>query len=68
VSLSGAHNPESHAIINAVRAGIEFVLDVAPAIRKPALVTARAQRRGAIPMTMFRGSFFCLDALSAAVI
>ncbi len=28
--------------------GIEFVLDVAPASRKPALVTARAQKHGAI--------------------
>jgi len=32
---SGEHNPE-------------FVLDVAPTSRKPALVTARAQKRGAI--------------------
>jgi hypothetical protein len=30
------------------RARIEFVLDVAPAARKPSLVTARAQKRGAI--------------------
>jgi transcriptional regulator with XRE-family HTH domain len=46
---SGEHNPEIDTIINAVRRlGIEFVLDVAPASRKPALVTARAQRRGAI--------------------
>jgi transcriptional regulator with XRE-family HTH domain len=46
---SGEHNPEVDTIINAVRQlGIEFVLDVAPASRKPALVTARAQRRGAI--------------------
>ncbi|HKI67307.1 MAG TPA: helix-turn-helix transcriptional regulator [Solirubrobacterales bacterium] len=46
---SGEHNPEVDTIINAVRRlGIEFVLDVAPASRKPALVTARAQRRGAI--------------------
>lgn len=36
-------------VINAVRRlGIEFVLDVAPASRKPALVTARAQKHGAI--------------------
>jgi len=46
---SGEHNPEIDTIINAVRSlGIEFVLDVAPAGRKPALVTARAQKRGAI--------------------
>lgn len=42
---SGEHNPEVDTIINAVRQlGIEFVLDVAPASRKPALVTARAQK------------------------
>jgi transcriptional regulator with XRE-family HTH domain len=46
---SGEHNPEVDTIINAVRRlGIEFVLDVAPAGRKPALVTARAQKGGAI--------------------
>lgn len=46
---SGEHNPEIDTIINAVRRlGIEFVLDVAPASRKPALVTARAQKHGAI--------------------
>jgi DNA-binding XRE family transcriptional regulator len=46
---SGEHNPEVDTIINAVRRlGIEFVLDVAPAGRKPALVTARVQKRGAI--------------------
>ena len=46
---SGEHNPEVDTIINAVRRlGIEFVLDVAPADRKPTLVTARAQKRGAI--------------------
>src|SRR3954454_4518501 len=46
---SGEHNPEVDTIINAVRRlGIEFVLDVAPAGRRPALVTARAQKRGAI--------------------
>ena len=45
---SGEHNPEVDTIIKAVRRlGIEFVLDVAPASRKPALVTARAQN-GAI--------------------
>ncbi len=46
---SGEHNPEVDTIINAVRRlGIEFCLDVAPAGRKPALVTARARKRGAI--------------------
>ncbi len=46
---SGEHNPEVDTIINAVRRlGIEFVLDVAPASRKPALVTARAQKCGVI--------------------
>jgi DNA-binding XRE family transcriptional regulator len=46
---SGEHNPEVDTIINAVRRlGIEFALDVSPADRKPVLVTARAQRRGAI--------------------
>jgi transcriptional regulator with XRE-family HTH domain len=46
---SGEHNPGIDTIINAVRQlGIEFVLDVAPADRKPALVTARARRAGAI--------------------
>lgn len=46
---SGEHNPEVDTIINAVRRlGIEFVLDVAPAGRKPALVTARAQKGWAI--------------------
>jgi DNA-binding XRE family transcriptional regulator len=42
---SGEHNPEIDTIINAVRSlGIEFALDVAPTGRKPALVTARAQK------------------------
>jgi transcriptional regulator with XRE-family HTH domain len=46
---AGEHNPEVDTIINAVRRlGIEFVLYVAPASRKPALVTARAQKSGAI--------------------
>lgn len=46
---SGEHNPEIDTIINAVRQlGIEFALDVAPASRKPALVTARAQKQGSI--------------------
>lgn len=45
---SGEHNPEIDTIINAVRClGIEFALYVAPAGRKPALVTAQVQR-GAI--------------------
>jgi hypothetical protein len=35
-------------LLCARRLGIEFVLDVAPASRKPTLVTARAQKRGAI--------------------
>lgn len=46
---SGEYNPNIDTIINAVRRlGIEFVLDVSPADRKPVLVTARAQRQGAI--------------------
>jgi transcriptional regulator with XRE-family HTH domain len=46
---AGEHNPEVDTIINAVRRlGIEFVLDVSPAGRKPVLVTARAQQRAAI--------------------
>jgi DNA-binding XRE family transcriptional regulator len=46
---SGEHNPEIDTIINAVRRlGVEFVLDVAPASRKPTLVTARALKHGAI--------------------
>lgn len=46
---SGEHNPGVDTIINAVRRlGIEFVLDVAPAGRKPALVSARAQKQGGI--------------------
>jgi transcriptional regulator with XRE-family HTH domain len=46
---SGEHNPEVDTIINAVRRlGIEFVLDVSPADREPLLVTARAQKQGAI--------------------
>jgi transcriptional regulator with XRE-family HTH domain len=46
---SGENNPAIDTIINAVRRlGIEFVLDVAPASRKPALVTARAQKQGTI--------------------
>jgi DNA-binding XRE family transcriptional regulator len=43
---SGEHNPGVDTIINAVRQlGIEFALDVAPANRKPALVTARARKQ-----------------------
>lgn len=46
---SGEHNPEIDTIINAARRlGIEFALDIAPTSRKPALVTARARKRGAI--------------------
>ncbi len=46
---SAEHNPEIDTIIRAVRRlGIEFALDVAPADRKPALVTARARRSGTI--------------------
>jgi len=46
---SGEHNPEIDTIINAVRRlGIEFALDVAPTSCRPVLVTARAQKRGAI--------------------
>lgn len=46
---SGEHNPEVDTIINAVRRlGIEFVLDVSPADRKPVLVTALAQKQGVI--------------------
>lgn len=46
---SGEHNPEIDTIINAVRRlGIEFALDVSPADRRPLLVTARAQKQGAI--------------------
>jgi DNA-binding XRE family transcriptional regulator len=46
---AGEHNPEIDTIINAVRRlGIEFVLDVSPAGRKPTLITARARKQGAI--------------------
>lgn len=46
---SGEHNPEVDTIINAVRRlGIEFALDVSPAGKKPVLVTARAQKQGAV--------------------
>jgi transcriptional regulator with XRE-family HTH domain len=46
---SAEHNPEIDTIIRAVRRlGIEFALDVAPADRKPALVTARARKAGTI--------------------
>jgi|SRR6187549_347427 len=46
---SAEHNPELDTIINAVRRlGIEFVLDVAPADRRPAFVNAKAQKRGVI--------------------
>jgi transcriptional regulator with XRE-family HTH domain len=46
---SAEHNPELDTIINAVRRlGIEFVLDVAPADRQPAFVSAKARKRGVI--------------------
>lgn len=46
---SGEHNPSMDTIINAVRRlGIEFAVDVSPADRVPALVSARARKRGAI--------------------
>ena len=46
---SGEHNPSIETIISAAKQlGIEFVLDVAPISRKPTLVTARAQKQGAI--------------------
>jgi DNA-binding XRE family transcriptional regulator len=46
---SGEHNPEIDTIINVVRRlGIEFALDVSPTNRKPALVTARAQKQGVV--------------------
>jgi len=46
---SGEHNPEIDTIINTVRQlGVEFVLDVAPAGHRPAQVTARARKGGAI--------------------
>jgi transcriptional regulator with XRE-family HTH domain len=46
---SAEHNPEIDTIIRAVRRlGIEFALDIAPADRKPTLVSARARKAGAI--------------------
>jgi DNA-binding XRE family transcriptional regulator len=46
---SGEHNPSIETIIAAVRQlGIEFALDVAPADRTPALVSARARRSGSV--------------------
>jgi len=46
---SGEHNPAIDTLVNVVgKLGIEFVLDVAPAGRKPVLVNARAQKRGAV--------------------
>lgn len=46
---SGEHNPDIATIINAVRClEIEFCFDVSPTGRKPALITARAQRGNAI--------------------
>lgn len=46
---SGEHNPGIETIINVVRClGIEFCLDIAPASRKPSLVTATARGVAAI--------------------
>jgi transcriptional regulator with XRE-family HTH domain len=46
---SGEHNPSIETIIAAVRQlGIEFALDVAPADRTPALVSARARKAGSV--------------------
>ncbi len=46
---SGEHNPGVDTIIGVVRRlGVEFALDIAPSGRKPALVTARARKGGAI--------------------
>lgn len=46
---SGEHNPDIGTIINAVRQlEIEFALDIAPIGRKPALVSARARKQGAV--------------------
>jgi transcriptional regulator with XRE-family HTH domain len=42
---SGDHNPSVETIINAAKKlGIEFAIDIAPAGRKPTLVTARARK------------------------
>jgi transcriptional regulator with XRE-family HTH domain len=44
---SGEHNPSIDSIINVVRClGIEFAIDIVPAGRRPALVTARARKDG----------------------
>jgi len=46
---SGEHNTAVDTIINVVgKLDVEFALDVRPVGRKPALVTARAQRNGAV--------------------
>jgi transcriptional regulator with XRE-family HTH domain len=46
---SGEHNPSLETIINVVRRlGIEFVIDVAPADRQPALLSAKARKSEAI--------------------
>jgi DNA-binding XRE family transcriptional regulator len=46
---SGEYNPNVDTIINTVRRlGIEFMLDVSPADRKPVLVTARARKQGTV--------------------
>ena len=42
---SGEHNPSVDTIVSVVRQlGVEFAIDIAPADRKPALVTARARK------------------------
>jgi len=47
--VRGAQPGGSTRFINAVRRlGIEFALDVAPEGRKPTLLTARAQKHGAV--------------------
>ncbi|MEA2232457.1 MAG: hypothetical protein QOD83_2273 [Solirubrobacteraceae bacterium] len=44
---SGEHNPDVDTIIHAARTlGIEFCLDIAPAARKPKLMTKHAQEVG----------------------
>ncbi|HET7121501.1 MAG TPA: helix-turn-helix transcriptional regulator [Solirubrobacterales bacterium] len=46
---SGEHNPSVETIINAVRClGIEFAIDIAPAGRRPALLSASARENEAV--------------------
>jgi len=46
---SGEHNPAVDTIIKVVgKLDVEFALDVRPVGRKPALVTARAQKGGTV--------------------